>query len=732
MSADTFSNITSESLAKHILGTKTFDDFGQYVCGVFRRCQHFEEAQQTYYFVVLITRRCNAIVDIFLHIIWSCLRNPQKEKPEFLRAVAPEDLEKWYQIARDHFVTDTSLLLLADPVAQRFSTKGEMPHLLVLDEALRYGKTINNLLYRYEKQLAEHNKIGLNKFESAREVFLKNLSLSVFSSWNEMFYLFSRYIKRMEVRYTVSPDEMNSLSRRFSLLLSLSEVPNTGYTWSLNAWQQMPRTVAPMASAGPFFKLESGLRNIHQATYIWLYPNAAAPRIVCTVRKRTSLIRREDVAATASPLYRTVWTPFLIFGSIPLANHWKLHDLLVRRSTGAVRELLTCYETTLSPGCGKVSQTYAEWLMRIHQMFLGAMLAERLRQTLLEEPGILPEEIPQLSCDRMARSFFDVGYQINAKKPFESIEKMLNAAVDFCAGHAGELETYLSVLTENTLPLGSDLNGIELNAVQRDDLLFADSQKVWAVEDAAARLGYEAENAAFQMQKYPTSNEVRLSRPGAQVNLTNLLKRCSRELVKRGQSASLYEVIAIIVQLMELGVLAMQPGCALDPHIDTDAAVSMTSIEDVMTMESLLYTHIRTGDQVQFLWPRRYQSFIPLVSALKHRSGPDPDRLLENLLAFARRCAFANVDLWKDLAGDSVPPTDDEEDLLTRNRKAIKEVFAFAMAEEPDSTALWRRPIIDEIPMPDLRTQKPGTSIQELNRLVDRQTKYLNLYLPKY
>ena len=163
------------------------------------------------------------------------------------------------------------------------------------------------------------------------------------------------------------------------------------------------------------------------------------------------------------------------------------------------------------------------------------------------------------------------------------------------------------------------------------------------IENAISEIGFAAECHAFRMfNKRSMASEEMLSYWGNRHSLETLLTKCQKHLEpymkEIGCSVDLYEIMAVIVQDMDLGLLGMRP--VRDRHqCENNLEYSQQKIE--------IYTELHAGEATLFILFERYSRFIPVLDAIMKWRG---NRFPEAELAISR---LVTAD-WKDKGSGSV------------------------------------------------------------------------------
>lgn len=628
-----FSEERNEKFASRILG----GFFDNLLFFFFRIFKYVSEISGTSY-VAFVTRRCQVLMQIFLGLIRGYMSSPGvTERYPWLTGLSEDEIN---EIAQNQCITDINLRTIVTKVEAIYNETGIFPKIIIVDELFLLGRTLSQLILRVESPFAHDNLL--------REKFLNSLDIFIFAQNNDTKMMPARHRKRIVARdiweiVELSDDEARNLSMRLSRLVSVSGVSNVGYSWSLRLPVTHRRKLAifqdvKFSSRSRWHMETTRIHNIRQDTYIWLYPSPKDVRAICTVRQKTSSFEINGRA-------RQMYVPYLMFNTMPYSNAKALHERFLSDMLKQGRtEIVRLIDYTL-PCFPKTNQfEYYSRICEQNSLILGyMMLRDLLRNLGFGNEIFAPEKIlPYVDLDQLARN-----YSWISKDPDSSLGQLQNArdalaAIWYWDPPEGLMEEYLSILLKDVPSMLDSEFAFTDTPVRNTENVLA---SIYArVQDAIADIAYDAEiSARMRLKSNIIFSDEALARWGYDCTLKLLLEKCSDKIKEqwsvlsedRLYDVSLYQVIAGIVQCMDLGLMGM--------NIDTrpKGAIFRASDRyneefDLTSYNNALYTMPKAGEFSQFILPLRYRDMLPALKFLLKFYGDDPHSLEIGLEKFAQ------------------------------------------------------------------------------------------------
>ena len=604
------SNLSIEEFSRQILGEEE-NGIITFLASIFQWCCGMEEQQEQEnvpYYVAFITRRCHILLEIY----WENKRKDIFKQVFDLRGKPSSDSEcrRYEDIYTKHFVTDTAVSTMCADFTAYYMEHKKFPHLLVADELLYHGRALNNFLYTtYQNivQRCELTKGWDHDIGTLERAFLDALTIKTRASNTRHVLLLSKYNSRLSSQPYSTPS-WRRLSLSYAQLVSVSSVNNVAYSWSFRVPQnkaiQVPKD---RMDIGIFHKVSTYVQGIHQDSFVSLYPNPHHPKMACVIRTKKSI--SAETEGIDSLTNRQLYVPFCIFDHLSLNGIWQLHQKIVydiqqEQGDCAVYQFLSCYDKEINEN--QYSNTLRIYYRRISEtndLILNFLYMKKFLRDVL---GLISKEDQKTYIDCIDFEQLSRNYATFHLYP-KAIEKMLKEIWNWDAEES-KLEEYLEFLLRDVPQLETEFVVPE----QRGCVLKRDDPIVYCVEDAIAEIGYEGEQNVYQR----TSNGVilsdaALSRVGYCHSLDTLLSKCKKKLVTylgdQAEQVTLYQVLGVITQAMDLGLLGMNT--VFERHPCENNELYEKEKPEV-------YTRQRAGEASMFIYPIRYNQFLKALNRI--------------------------------------------------------------------------------------------------------------------
>lgn len=661
-----------EMTAMRILG-EDFYALADFFLSIYRACLAYEKEGKPV-LVAFVTRRCHVISLIFQNIFSECADEETKE--DWLSAYTKGKISaaEYRRVVNAYYTTDTNLICQGGKLADYYQRTGELPHVLIVDEMLLHGRTLNHILTNLEHSILTALRAQSGSSVSAvamQNEFVSNLEIRMFIQNDEPLLLLSRYQLRLWSDSIRPVSETRERSKQFALLVSVANVNNNSYSWSIVRSFRPPE---PIWDSG-IRKLVTTQARIRQTTYLWAYPSAKCPRAIFTFRWKHSNLSPEE----KENYYLGV--PFAVMGDISLENSLELYRRIRQEAPSAIQTFFARYIDSRT-SIYEANNTYWRRISEINELVLCGLFARKLYGDALTAKD--------LDLDMLARNLTNFSRLLLGEPDSgRDIRDELKALWEFSAERTEEkLNSYLEILLADAAPLWK----IEKEWEDISERLKRLLQEV--VNDEISELGYKTEKNARDI--YRTGlipNEKRLSSWGAKCLLPEKLKAMMNDY-SLDEPAELCNLLAILLQQMDLGVVSIAP--------------SILEAENNRKQESM---ELRAGEQSLFIKPIQLQRYIPVLKRIKQRWGT------------AWSDVNREIDRFVELLKQTEPDVDDSLNLDLR-------LFLYWMDAVDQTPEDWDFPLIDSAPKweYDGSLPPPDRPGRELMKVMDDQQELVSIY----
>ena len=624
-----------EKTAKLILGDD-FYELARFFLDIYHRCLSLEQ-EGTAVIAAFITRRCHVLSQIFYAIFERYQDTPPAQMPEYLgRDFSFADYRR---VADRYYTTDINLACLGELLARYYDENQVLPHMLIVDELLLHGRTLNSVLknlehsilssisfpykapensnpknqpfYLYIQRIQKQSMTG-----SAQSQFLSSLELRVFVQNDDPLLLLPQYQRQLWAQSIRTPIQTRELSKQFSLLVSVSTVNNNSYSWSIHS-SNRPKPVD--ISDINIEKVNTAHSSIRQATFLWAYPNKQRPLALFTFRLKHSYLAPEEGNN------KWLGVPFVLTGRIPTKSLYAFYRQLCLDMPKLLLPFFHRYLDTRQSG-----KAYWRRLLEINDLILCGLFTKKLFGN-----GITAQD---LDLNMLARNFTDFTSLLSRKESSPpNVQNELEMLWSFLLEQPAErLNEYLKVLLQNAEPIW-DLPHLSDTFRPVPPSVTLELQQTLDLN--VARLGYETEANAYRRYRKISALEDRQPFWGLCFHLEDvlapLLDSCHNDLGR------VYTLMALLVQQMDLGIIGISPIRSV-----LNARNELT--EPVSSLE------LRAGEQTMVIKPALYQAYIPVLIESKKRFGENWDDVEAEIQRFVLHLSQAGKNVGPSLAQDLI------------------------------------------------------------------------------
>lgn len=212
------------------------------------------------------------------------------------------------------------------------------------------------------------------------------------------------------------------------------------------------------------------------------------------------------------------------------------------------------------------------------------------------------------------------------------------------------LDYYLSIYTQNSRYINVEC--MDLMQKQKNFSLDESSEIVQCVEDTMAKFAYESEQTVLAHLGNISSlcKEADLTRWGESHSIDTFLDALREEL-RSGcyipNKINIYEVVAIVMQAMELGFVDMD--ITFDRHYMSDMELYLSQPYEV-------YTRMRFGEYALFIFPFRYRNLMSILCKIREKRRSDTNGAYFDLERLSNKISSGRKDNHIEIAyGITIP-----------------------------------------------------------------------------
>lgn len=654
-------------LARHILGEE-FKGVARFFLNIFRRCHEYEEMGNEYYIVPFVTRRCHVLGLIFQEI----LANPdievfEKKDPDEL--FRKEHTNEFNEIALRHFVTDSDILSMTGKIVDIYREKKVFPQILVVDELLVHGRSLNQFLLDLEEKICEPLKEYGADPEQLREELIASIDLKVYIRNNKTILLYSRYQDRLRISKTADALEWRNFSKRAAELITFSNRNNVGYSWSFRfkadkEWQcKEPKE---------FKRVVTDLQDNKEYNYLWLYPNDNSPKMIASIRFKQSYVQEDQ---------KNIWmcVPYIMWGKCGFEKVIDLHERILHDYSQNldVIHFLSSRDNQLQ----EKKENYYRWFTETNDLILNSMIMKKFWNELGFSEDIYKTLVKSVDYEHVIRNYKNIpGKTANCEENLKTaFEKILEQRFENSA-----LESYLEKYTDGMEPLYQET----LEPWKQAE--FCDKEVLRDIEDVVYEMGIEAEKNAYERCKSNMIfSDAALAGWGYHCSVSEVCAHYIEKAKKNQHKINMYDAISVIVQAVDLGMVGMYS------YYDKD--------------EKAIFTAARSDEQALFIKPARYGDFITVLRKCMEKHGNNWNDIETDMERFVKRLS-ERMDVQSDVSAGELC------------------VFLKELLDSGQKLTEWPTLLTSSVERVIPRTQILVTPIETVIDGINTQIKYSSVY----
>lgn len=538
---------------KDLINVKTI--FGQHYCDLHQFYKEIFLTAKNYDFVAFVVRRSLVLAEIFYTIILSENKNDQ----EFLEILNE---------GREKFCTDTMLLSLAHTWGEGV-VKEEFPSILLVDELVMQGDSLNELLLSLEhKVINSTNELiqGESMSHSAiQELMVRFISIKVFCRNQNTLSFYPTYQQVFKV-FKILPDvEWRDFSLRASKATQDLAVIHASYTMGARLTQEQVKMLEK--DVPDFCPIHTSSDDLKQTAFFY---QVDPTFLGCSMVVR-SVYRKE------SDCYSLV--PFVFLPDMKRKQFELLAEKIQSRLLGA-------YHNNPLFAMGTINS------YELVSLFLSLSLLEIFVQC------YFPKEHRYLDLDKFAvRTNFGFSHKLFLEQGNTVLNNLLKPEKLFTVE---ELTNTLREICENQPHFLKST----VRPQEQEKAVNSSSPKCIYLEDVVYRK--KIDELAFSYMRRQGYH--RLQKDNRSMRNFNFSQFIQDLLPEQENDTMLY--VAWVLQFMDRGILTLKAQ-------NTGGEARQL---------------IRTGESSIFLFPKRYHDFIPLLIAYKRSAGTDLNHLKHSLI----------------------------------------------------------------------------------------------------
>lgn len=484
--------------------------------------------------------------------------------------------DKMHDLDEKFFLTDSSLFLRCDKLAEDYRRMRAFPPILLCDDVIRHGRNINHILLGLEERLCdllcEDGENGYKR-EDIINSLVAAVQINVYMRLDEPLLLLGRYELKLHYYYKGDKAFWHRLSNSITRLILRADMANASYVYSEGL------------SADEFAPIESRLiktvyQNITQYTSIEYVGKTDKKKAVLT-------IRIVDNGKGSSNRYRVI--PFVFLPNLGAGETQLLLD--------KTKE--------------KLSEKSKDWLERLYEIdgkrtfneALSLIYSDVLLREFMKKINGLNENNTDIADDEIKKLVRNYNWS-NFKGTEAVLRKVLNL-VEFSK------EKLVEIL-ESSIP--DDKYVVECSQGDEREISSEQKRKIRRrSEDYFYNKGKGEEISALELSKLPYFETAQRS--------VRDVRGCSfilRQLSEGYNEAEMDYFFAHFLQMMDAGILTLSSYAPNDMKVVGFAQFA------------------KAGEQSLVVKPLRIYSYIQMLSKMQKECERLQKDIVQELLEYAR------------------------------------------------------------------------------------------------
>ena len=667
---------TQKQLSEQILSKVLSDEFSHFFLNVLRQAgQYRQEDQACPVYIVVASNRGLAMFFSYLNILRQCAQALSTDRPASWKNCTSEELQNLIDTFHSCVITSSAAWAMSYDIAQHYLKTGIFPHLFVVDELPLHGRALTGFLYSLEKRLMHAEALYVEKFGAAaksrapiQEVFLDKLHISVVHQLAGASVLLPRY-QRILTRDNPPSTELplqtwRDYSIAYTQYASICGAHLIGGSFGFPVPEVRDHPIEATANS-MFTKVCTRFQGIKQETWLYFYPSADHPQVICAVCCQPDHNKGSQ----------TMCVPYIILNHISWDSLLSLHNRLAQEAQASGKRKLAAFLSRLEPVLEDTANNepplLTAWIGQTTDLVLSTWLLKRF---LRDVKGVSQDELAKAWPDSVDLEPLICNFRIWG--PADQVrDDILSALKELWNWEpTGTLEEYLAVYTTNGQPISATWMGA--NQPAGDAELDENSPLVQCVEDTLAKISLEAERNAYTLYGSGLSfSDEAMSNWGDIHSMSTLLEKLHTQaetyLSVRGP-LNLYETTATLLQAMDLGLLGMSTVFGRQQATKSQSCWgSCTDWGSYDSSPGEVYTWLRAGEAALFLLSIRYRNLLSVLDEVQEKRREDLDGAAFDLIRFVDSLASRDPTAPIQIAHDLSMPAEQ----LRRSLRSAYELF---------------------------------------------------------
>ena len=483
--------------------------------------------------------------------------------------------------------TDSTLLSYSKRIAREIAD-GLHPRILIVDDVLIQGNGLNELLSAIEQSVL--NALcgcsdPLSVQDQWREI-VNSIDIRVFAQNKKLSVVNSQYQLKLEPQYIMEPKQWHDLSRKISNTIVASGMANAAFIMGAEVRACSERNYAKIQDmiAGGLRLDESNQINalasqegtLFERHYFgWSPENHGQRKYDCSLR----IIKNRY-----SDSFRIM--PFVFLPQLTNRGYAALKNRVFEKWD------LPRDNTILNPGQRTTRLEYEAMTLHLSESLLAAWL------------GAAGVELEQSDYDPL-KVFLN--YTINSDRPMVDADAFLRLTDPAYLFSWEELVLLLDNITEDAQPLGT------FTEHSAEDLRIRLEDLVYSAKIQELTVSYRSYS---NLPPQNESSEIQTLADNRRTNWNIPLSRFISLASAYVADIHPHDLFSCLLSFMDEGILTLK----VRPEGDRLSQV------------------LRMGEQSLFLWPQRYDVYLPTLSHIAEYTERSQGGLRENILAFLEHC----------------------------------------------------------------------------------------------
>ncbi len=553
-----------------------------------------------------VNRRCHVLFELFSNVIKYYINNKREiENIELieLREMIIEltnqlnDSDNMNKLISSSCVTSSVLINMGENFAELFNDndneKSKLPDIYLVDDLMIYGRTINNILTKFEDMFTAYlikNNIDENKQIEAIEQLRLKIHVKIYTKNDNTLLLYPRYSKNLEFVSSTNKSNINIFSYRVYSLLSKLLLSTATFSWAQKlSYKDYNAIFDNNNNVNNFTTTQTKFDNFTQKLHLWKYEKDNQVKALATIR-----VKYDSNVETAEPENLLI-IPYFIFGETKVNNYIELINTIkedINKHEGAFK-FYSVNDENINNKI-PIELYYFRMSQSVHLYLSSLILLYYLKQNNVSKDKV-KDILKHTNYSFIARNFYNNTSKCDSLEVEKNLKDIIDYQIEQYDNIENDIEKYMNILLEDTDNLWDNnlvFTNEEINEENSDY-----NKKL--VELFASEISTMSEREAFLKTNGNISSineELRFK--GRDIDLSECLNSIYEESLKdkNDNKFNLSLVISYIVQMMSVNVFGMEP--------------------DYNAESKKIYTTIRHGEPASFQLIKRYSEHLPALNRI--------------------------------------------------------------------------------------------------------------------